>query len=200
MVVQIMSGKLTFISGGVRSGKSAYAEAMLVKEATTAKGRLVYVASGSPVDNEMKKRIEKHQQDRAEQTWTTIEQPANLFETLPFIHQNDFVLWDCLTTWLANELYTEHNGKFCIQVDGCMEKKAKQMLETVDEIRKNTAHLIIVSNEVLDEFPSAYDETRKYSEWIGNLHQKLVALSDDAIEMDCGLPQYWKREGKVAVR
>ncbi|MDW0116424.1 bifunctional adenosylcobinamide kinase/adenosylcobinamide-phosphate guanylyltransferase [Sporosarcina thermotolerans] len=195
-----MSGKLTFISGGVRSGKSAYAEKLLIKGAITAESRLVYIASGRAVDEEMKKRIEKHQLDRAEQAWTTIEQPANLYEALPFIQQNDFVLWDCLTTWLANELYTKQDGQFCIQLDGCMENKAKQMLETVDEIRKKSAHLVIVSNEVLDEFPSPYKETKKYSEWIGRLHQKLVALSDDAIEMDYGLPQYWKREGQVAVR
>ncbi|MDN4606040.1 bifunctional adenosylcobinamide kinase/adenosylcobinamide-phosphate guanylyltransferase [Sporosarcina highlanderae] len=195
-----MCGKLTFISGGVRSGKSAYAEAMLVKGATTAKGRLIYIASGRPVDDEMQHRIEKHKQDRAEQAWITIEQPTNLYEVLPFIQQNDFVLWDCLTTWLANELYTEHDGRFCIQLDGCMEKKAKQMLGTVDLIRSKSAHLVIVSNEVLDEFPSTYDETRKYSEWIGRLHQKLVALSDNAVEMDYGLPQYWKREGEVVVR
>ena len=195
-----MSGKLTFISGGVRSGKSAFAEKQLVEEAAGSNGRLVYIASGRAVDEEMRHRIEKHKLDRAEEAWLTIEQPVNLEEVLPFIQQNDFVLWDCLTTWLANEMYTEQDGTYCIRVEGCMEKKAARLLETVAAIRKNAAHFVIVSNEVLDEPASAFEETRMYCEWIGMLHQQLVSLSDDAIEMDAGMPLYWKKEGQVTVR
>lgn len=195
-----MKGKLTFISGGVRSGKSTFAEKLLVKEATSANGRLVYIASGRAADEEMRQRIDKHKLDRSSQTWTTIEQQTNLHAALPFIQPNDFVLWDCLTTWLANELYTEQDGQFCIQTENCMDKKAKKMLETVENIRSKAAHFVIVSNEVLDEPASIYEETQTYSEWIGKLHQHLVGMSDGAIEMDYGLPQYWKREGQVVVR
>ncbi|MCM3636438.1 bifunctional adenosylcobinamide kinase/adenosylcobinamide-phosphate guanylyltransferase [Sporosarcina luteola] len=195
-----MGGKLTFISGGVRSGKSAYAEKLLVEGAATAEGRLVYIASGRAVDEEMRQRIEQHQLDRADVCWTTIEQSVDLEEVLPFIQPNDFVLWDCLTTWLANELYMEQNNTYCIHIKGCMEKKTARLYETVAAIREKASHFIIVSNEVLDEPASTYDETRKYCEWIGQLHQHIVKLADDAIEMDCGLPLYWKKEGQVAVR
>ena len=126
-----MDGKLTFISGGVRSGKSAFAERLLVEEATAAQGRLLYIASGRAVDKEMKQRIERHKLDRAEESWLTIEQPVDLEKVLPFIQQKDFVLWDCLTTWLANELYTEHEGTYCIRTKGCMEEKAIALMETV---------------------------------------------------------------------
>ncbi|MFS0690513.1 bifunctional adenosylcobinamide kinase/adenosylcobinamide-phosphate guanylyltransferase [Sporosarcina sp. 179-K 8C2 HS] len=195
-----MSGKLTFISGGVRSGKSAFAERLLVEGAAAAEGRLVYIASGRAVDGEMKQRIEKHKLDRANAAWLTIEQPVDLEEVLPFIQQNDFVLWDCLTTWLANELYTEQDGTYCIHVKGCMEEKAARLMETVATIQKKAAHFAIVSNEVLDEPASHYEETRQYCEWIGKLHQMLVKLADDAIEMDYGLPLYWKKEGRVTVQ
>ena len=53
----------------------------------------------------MSTRIQQHQMDRAGFNWTTIEQPTDLEEVLPLIQQGDLVLWDCLTTWLANELY-----------------------------------------------------------------------------------------------
>lgn len=195
-----MVGKLTFISGGVRSGKSAFAERLLVEGAEAAKGRLVYIASGRAVDGEMQRRIEKHKLDRVDENWLTIEQSVDLEKVLPSIQPNDFVLWDCLTTWLANELYTEQNGTYCIHNIGCMEKKAAQLLGTVAAIREKAAHFVIVSNEVLDEPASIYEETRMYSEWIGQLHQHIVKLADDAIEMDCGLPLYWKKEGQVAVR
>ena len=60
----MVRGKLTFICGGVRSGKSAYAERWLVNEARKNGGRLVYIASGKATDSEMQARIERHQQDR----------------------------------------------------------------------------------------------------------------------------------------
>jgi adenosylcobinamide kinase/adenosylcobinamide-phosphate guanylyltransferase len=195
-----MMGKLTFISGGVRSGKSAYAEGLLVEGASIAQGRLVYIASGRAVDEEMEQRIEKHKLDRANASWMTIEQSVDLEEVLPFIQPNDFVLWDCLTTWLANELYEEQDGTYCIHVEGCMEKKAARLFETIDAIREKAIHFVIVSNEVLDAPASKYEETRIYSKWIGKLHQHLVNMCDDAIEMDSGLPMHWKKEGQVAVR
>ena len=50
----MVRGQLTFISGGVRSGKSAYAEKLLVvNEARENRGRLVYIASGIATDPEM---------------------------------------------------------------------------------------------------------------------------------------------------
>lgn len=195
-----MDGKLTFISGGVRSGKSAFAEKLLVQGAEAARSRLVYIASGRAVDEEMKQRIEKHKLDRAEEEWLTLEQPTELESALAFIQPNDFVLWDCLTTWLANELYTEQDGTYCIHKKGCMEMKAARLMETVAAIREKAAHFVIVSNEVLDEPASIYEETQKYCKWIGELHKHLVKLADDAIEMDSGLSLYWKKEGQVSVR
>ncbi len=188
-------GKLTFICGGVRSGKSAYAEKCLVDEAQQNGGRLVYIASGTSTDLEMQERIFKHRHDRANQYWTTLEQPVQLEGVLPFIQQGDYVLWDCLTTWLANELYMGWElGTPCIKQPGCMEQKAMQLYETLDTMLVEVAHLVIVSNEVLDELPSNEEETNVYSQWIGRIHQKLVAKADTAIEMDYGIVTYWKNK------
>ncbi|CAM3136755.1 bifunctional adenosylcobinamide kinase/adenosylcobinamide-phosphate guanylyltransferase [Filibacter tadaridae] len=189
----MVRGKLTVIIGGVRSGKSAYAEKMLVDEASHVAGRLVYIASGTATDAEMQARIDRHKQDRAEIDCTTIEQPVELAGVVPSIQQGDLVLWDCLTTWLANELYSGwETATPCISEPGCMEQKEAQLYETINDILAKTSHLVIVSNEVLDELPSTYMETRTYSKWIGRIHQKLVAQADEAIEIDYGLATDWK--------
>ncbi|MEK5039989.1 bifunctional adenosylcobinamide kinase/adenosylcobinamide-phosphate guanylyltransferase [Sporosarcina sp. FSL K6-3457] len=189
----MVRGKLTFISGGVRSGKSAYAERQLVEEAQLHDGRLVYIASGLATDSEMQARIERHRQDRSDQNWTTLEQSAKLEEVLPAIQQGDYVLWDCLTTWLANELYEGwETGIPCLGQAGCMEQKVQTLYATIDTLLMTAKHLTIVSNEVLDELPSTYEETNCYRQWIGRIHQQLVATADTAIEMDYGLATYWK--------
>ncbi len=190
----MVRGKLTFISGGVRSGKSAFAEQQLVQKAQSQNGRLVYIASGVKTDLEMVKRIDKHQIDREKFNWTTYEQPVKVEELLPFIQSGDLILWDCLTTWLANELYEgwETNTP-CIHEPDCMAQKEKQLYNTIDVLLEKASELIIVSNEVLDELPSTYAETEIYSTWLGQIHQTLVKKANTAIEMDYSIATYWKK-------
>ena len=176
----MVRGKLVFIAGGVRSGKTSFAEDYLMNEQAK---RYVYVASGVAVDEEMKQRIERHRQDRAayQKQWVTIEQPRHI-EQLPFsIKKGDAILWDCITTWLSNELYVAD-----------MERVEKQLLTTMEKLLMQVKVLVIVSNEVLDEQLSEYDGVLLYQKWIGRIHQALVAMADEAYEMDYGLVRQWK--------
>lgn len=190
----MVRGKLIFISGGVRSGKSAYAESELVHLAKETK-RLVYIASGQATDDEMTQRIRAHQSDRAADHWYTIEQPTNLSAVLPFIRQGDCILWDCMTTWLANELYEGwETDTPCIHKPNCMVRKEKQLHQTIEAIIQRATALVIVSNEVFHDLPSSNRETEIYRKWLGQLHQKVIEKADVAIEMEGGIPTYWKGE------
>ncbi|TWT03493.1 bifunctional adenosylcobinamide kinase/adenosylcobinamide-phosphate guanylyltransferase [Planomicrobium sp. CPCC 101079] len=173
-------GQMIFVSGGVRSGKSAYAEQLLM---TAGAARCLYLASGQAHDAEMEARIRQHQHDRSGQGWTTIEQPMNMEQVLPEIRSGDAVLWDCVTTWLANELYEgwERNSP-CAEEPGCMEQKWLELQETLAEILNQAQLLVVVSNEVLDDF--IRDET--YQRWLGKIHQWLVIEADRAFEMENG--------------
>lgn len=176
----MVRGKLIFITGGVRSGKSSFAEHYLMNEQAK---RNVYIASGVAVDDEMKERIKRHRDDRENYPveWVTIEQPQHFEQIIPGIQQDDGILWDCVTTWLANELY-----------EGQMEKVEKQLYETIDQILEKAKVVVIVSNEVLDEALSSYEYTALYQAWIGRIHQKLVAKADHAFEMEYGVSHQWK--------
>lgn len=61
-------GKLFYITGGARSGKSTFAE----KLAANYGGVVSYIATAIPFDDEMKDRIARHQQQRP-QSWKTYE-------------------------------------------------------------------------------------------------------------------------------
>lgn len=191
----MVCGKLTFISGGVRSGKSAYAEKLLVAEGEKNGGRLVYIASGTTIDSEMRARIQQHQKDRAAYNWTTIEQPTHLEEVLLLIQQGDLVLWDCLTTWLANELYAGwETGTPCIKQPNCMERKEEKLHNTIEALLEKASQLVIVSNEVLDDLPPIEGDTEAYRKWLGEIHRKIVRRAHTAIEMVFGIPRFWKKE------
>ena len=68
--------KITFITGGCRSGKSTYAlqlaERMLAEKS-------IFIATCVPQDEEMKQRVAKHQGQRS-RNWITIEEPLRLPE------------------------------------------------------------------------------------------------------------------------
>ncbi|MFD1861838.1 bifunctional adenosylcobinamide kinase/adenosylcobinamide-phosphate guanylyltransferase [Planococcus chinensis] len=171
---------LIFVSGGVRSGKSAWAEKKVL-DAEAA--RSIYLASGRAYDAEMKARIERHRMDRLGRGWTTIEQPLHLEDALAKLQPGDAVLWDCVTTWLANELYEGwENGMPCAEQPGCMEKKWARLQETLIGIQEIAAVLVIVSNEVLDDFI----RDRTYQFWLGKIHLWLVAQAKEAYEMENG--------------
>lgn len=174
-------GELIFISGGVRSGKSAYAETIVRTFGTT---RKVYMASGQAYDEEMKDRIERHRDDRLQDNWFTIEQAHKMEKAIEKLQPHDLVLWDCVTTWLANELYEGwETGHMCVDKAGCMEAKWTRLQETIDHMLNTVDLLTVVSNEVLDDF--VRDE--RYQAWLGKIHIWLVEKADKAIEMENGL-------------
>jgi adenosylcobinamide kinase / adenosylcobinamide-phosphate guanylyltransferase len=190
----MVRGKLVFISGGVRSGKTAFAENWL---GTHSAGRLVYIATGSPVDGEMKERIRHHRQDRAArpESWETIERPADFPGILPMIREGDGLLVDCITTWLANEMYEGiESGLPCHRRQGCLEKKVEALLCALSEMTEKASAVVVVSNEVLDEPLPDTADIRAYSDMLGRIHQQLVSMADLAFEMDAGIPLRWKPE------
>lgn len=173
--------KLIFISGGVRSGKSSYAESVVQDSCA---GRKVYIASGRASDVEMHERIERHREDRKRDGWHTIEQPVQMESVLPHIRKGDAVLWDCVTTWLANELYEGwERNEMCSEIQGCMEQKWIHLQGTLLELLEQAEFVAVVSNEVLDDF--VRDDL--YMSWLGRIHLWLVKEADGAYEMENGM-------------
>lgn len=182
--------RLIFICGGVRSGKSAFAEKMLQ---ANAKGRALYLASGVAVDGEMQARIARHRADRANANWQTIEEPLAVAKVLTeCVMTHDSVLWDCLTTWLSNVQYagfgkgeeTPNKARIIEEINRI--KHALQMLQASD------ITLYIVSNELLDEPGYASDEVNFYRQSLGELHQWLVVHADEAYELTEGIARRWR--------
>lgn len=188
--------ELIFITGGVRSGKSAYAERQLQSLAKTYQAqRLIYVATGVAFDDEMKKRIARHKLDRKrqKQNWVTLEQPTNLQQLLSTIQKGDVVLWDCVTTWLTNEFYQGFETGICNwQQPLKLTKRITEMKKTILTLHTLQIPLVIVSNEVLDEPISNIPEVKLYQEHLGQLHQWFVQQATKAFEMEYGYVHRWK--------
>ena len=95
---------LTLVVGGARSGKSAFAEQLVIASARPRR----YIATAEAWDDEMRDRIARHRQDRGA-AWTTVEAPLDLAAALAAAHPDEAVLVDCATLWLTNHLLAEHD-------------------------------------------------------------------------------------------
>src|ERR1700748_623685 len=93
------SNTVTLLLGGVRSGKSQYAQQL--GERT---GRVVFVATAQATDDEMRRKVERHRRSRPEH-WHTVEEPLALAEAIgQHCSTCDLMIIDCLTFFASNLL------------------------------------------------------------------------------------------------
>lgn len=181
--------KMIFITGGVRSGKSAFAE-RLVKQYGQGL-QYHYMATGVAFDQEMVTRIQHHQQDREKQgiCWQTTEMQVEIPEAMKQLNDQHVVLFECVTTWLGNVLYhTETLENRLQRIEAYLQAFQSQLLAW----QQQGVHVVIVSNEILDEPRSSYAEVEMYRQLIGEFHQWIVAHCDAAYEVQSQLVQQWK--------
>src|ERR1700733_3896100 len=102
---------VTLLLGGVRSGKSHYAQ-QLGEHA----GRVVFVATAKAGDDdEMQRKVERHQSSRPKH-WQTVEEPLRLAETITRYGSTcDLMIIDCLTFFAANLLEAQAEEQSAIE-------------------------------------------------------------------------------------
>lgn len=177
---------LIFITGGVRSGKSRFAEKMAIELAHKTGGRLTFLATGVPSDPEMKDRITKHKLDResSNASWRTLEKTVQIGEMAEVIDHQDIVLMDCVTTLLNNELF-QTNQEW---TENFLTNVKDQIVSGILTIKKRARTVIVVSNEVLHEPFSENKLVLAYVRVLGAIHQMFVRASDQAFLVEAGIP------------
>jgi adenosylcobinamide kinase / adenosylcobinamide-phosphate guanylyltransferase len=182
------NSSIIFITGGVRSGKSTFAEKTAEASWKTKRsGQLHYLASMQPSDEEMRRRIHVHQDSRLHSgfQWNTWEKPTSIGDLARQFSSHDVVLLDCLTTWLNNELFYQEDGW---QDQAFISQLFEKMWSDMMEICQNVKTFIIVSNEVLNEPIHNRDLVFTYRLLLGNLHQRIVGEAEEAYLVEAGIP------------
>lgn len=165
--------KIVFITGGARSGKSAFA----VARAKKSKGGVIFLATGKPADSEMRARVRKHKRSRP-RAWRTVEEDINIAAVISKLEKEQVVIIDCLTLWLSNLLLSGRGEEEIL-------KKVKEFIAAL----KNTASsVIIVSNEVGGGVVPENKLARAFRDIVGIAHQRIVKVSDEAYFVVCGIP------------
>ena len=166
--------KVYFITGGARSGKSAFAE----KLAADLGGKRAYLATAQALDAEMVARIEHHRKRRGS-AWDTFEEPLAVVELVNKLSgRYDVVLLDCLTLWISNVM-ARTDG------DDAVIRQADLLVEAVMNMKGSC---IIVSNEVGLGIVPDNALARRFRDLAGFVNQKVAQAADAAYLLTSGLP------------
>lgn len=193
---------LTFVIGGARSGKSAYA----VELATVLRRPTLYVATAEAIDPEMKARIRRHRAQRP-QTWRTLEEPVKFAQRIASEAEVDStVILDCLTVWLGN-LLEKHIGDTSKPRVAETKRARRQALAELRLLCKlpeqKRVNLIVISNEVGAGLVPPYPLGRIYRDLLGETNQCVARRADKVVLLVAGIPVDLKalassREGPCA--
>jgi len=170
----MMFPHLTLVIGGTASGKSDFAERLV--RATDL--RMIYLASAQAHDDEMERKIIRHQQRRGAD-WRLVEAPLDAVGALSAADSSEVVLFDCATLWLTNHLLAEHD----------LASESRQMIDALAACR---APVVVVSNEV--GFGGVADNSlaRRFATAQGRLNQDIASRADLVVTVIAGLPMTLK--------
>ena len=184
-MVNNQSKKVILLLGGSRSGKSYYAEVLAKKSAD----KVLFVATAEAGDEDMRLRIQKHQQARPA-NWRTLEATAHLGNRIEDeLEDEKIVIIDCITLLVSNIFCRYDAPQFDNIPDSDLEK---QVLDEIKELqrclKKVDASFIIVSNEVGLGLVPDNRMGRLYRDFLGSANQMLAQSADEVYFMVAGIP------------
>lgn len=181
--------KSELILGGQKSGKSRRGE-MLAQHwlAQSPQHRAVMVATARPWDDEMRERIRRHQQDRAERVpgMATVEEPLQLAQAITqHSAAHTLVLVDCLTLWLTNLLMPAPGYESNEPPAQAVPTHTAMILRAIESA---PGPVVFVGNEIgLGVIPLGR-ETRAFVDALGVLNQQVAGACERVTLMAAGLP------------
>lgn len=173
------SGRRVLVTGGVRSGKSAYAEARLADQPA-----VTYVAPGPAadpqLDPEWAARVARHQRRRPPH-WTTVETD----DVAAALHSAAAaVMIDSLGTWLTATI--DGLGTWDQPLEHWQDTFDERAAQLVEAWRGCRGPAVAVTNEVGWGLVSEHRSGRLFTDLLGRVNQQVAAASDEVILVVAG--------------
>ncbi|MFC2025357.1 bifunctional adenosylcobinamide kinase/adenosylcobinamide-phosphate guanylyltransferase [Chloroflexota bacterium] len=177
--------KNILITGGARSGKSHFAQEFAIRSGKP----VLFVATATAGDEEMRQRIEEHKKSRPA-SWCTLEVTTHIGDE---IHQRigeaKVVIVDCITL-LVNNIFSQYADQTGEHIDDSLVEQEinREIGELVECINHLDANFIIVTNEVGTGLVPSNKMGRLYRDLLGKANQLLAEQADKVYLMVAGLP------------
>jgi len=171
--------KVTLVLGGVRSGKSRYAEQLGERA-----GKVVFLATAQPADEEMRGKVERHRNGRPRH-WRTVEEPLALADAITHHGPScDLMIIDCLTFFAANLLEAERDPQ-------------REIAALCSALAAPGCSVVLVSNEVGSGVVPEYPSGRRFRDLLGEMNQSVARVAHNVLLLVAGLPLVLKGQAEV---
>ncbi|MBP1736202.1 MAG: cobalamin biosynthesis protein [Oscillospiraceae bacterium] len=168
---------LTLVVGGSASGKSSFAESLMVSGDSE---RRIYLATMLLRDEECEKRALHHREMRRDKAFETLECPRALERAN--IPPRSSVLLEDLSNLAANEFFGDEDSAGA----------AGRIMSGILRLEQLSEALVIVSNELFLDGMEYDRETLDYLMCLSALNRAVAARADLVYEVICGIPILWK--------
>lgn len=169
--------EIILVTGGARSGKSAFAENLALK---LGNNRAAYIATAQIFDSEMAYRVKLHQ-ERRKNNWANYDAPFDAEKIFPAVTEN-VILFDCVTMYLSNWILTKNLDdanifpEFELFIDKLI-TAAKETCATVIFVSDETGCGIVPENKL----------ARLFRDFLGLANQKIAAQAEKVFLTVAGL-------------
>ncbi len=169
--------RVTFITGGARSGKSAYA--LAIAAAAAPPPPRYFVATAEALDDEMRERIAHHRAHRSND-YVTVEAPRAVAQALADLDRRGagVAVIDCLTLWISNLLGAGLD-------DAAIMRAADELGAAIVAAKLK---VVVVSGEVGAGIVPENPLARRFRDLLGWTNQKIARAADEAFLMAAGYP------------
>ena len=201
---------LTLVTGGSASGKSEYAES-LVLSLPGGQAR-IYLATMEPFGEEAQERIARHRAMRRGRGFVTMECPRDLekirVSSAPMcraracprdpektlLPSGSSILLEDLGNLVANELFggpEKERPQGERTDDGAL---ISRILQGIRRLHDACEHLTIVTDEVFSGGQEYAGDTLRYLQVLARVNRELAGRADQVIEVVCGIPVFLRKE------
>jgi adenosylcobinamide kinase/adenosylcobinamide-phosphate guanylyltransferase len=191
-------GRITFILGGARSGKSAFAQELAARlsaaspNAVPAAAGVTYLATATAEDEEMRLRIALHRSSRPAD-WKTVEEPLRVARAL-FGETSAVVIVDCLTLLITNILL--ERGADRPEGSPRLEELEKAVMGEIEELlrqcRRIESQVLLIANEVGMSVVPPSPLGRAFRDIAGRINQRVAREAEEVYFLVAGLPRQLK--------
>ncbi|MEE3481089.1 MAG: bifunctional adenosylcobinamide kinase/adenosylcobinamide-phosphate guanylyltransferase [Lachnospiraceae bacterium] len=173
------------VTGGAASGKSAYAENLLLSLA--GEGERIYIACMRNDSSAAKKRIARHRALREGKGFITLEKPVDL-GTLAKEVSGCSILIEGAGMLLSNEMFPAASNRVPEAAGEWESSAGERAFSGIHALMRAAANAVIVTDEVFSD-GRVYDSlTASYIRALGALNCRLAALCDRVVEVVYSYP------------
>lgn len=193
------------ITGGCKNGKSSLAQKLACALAARKRadpagqhdsighpypfGKLYYLATMIPRDEEDRARIARHREDREGLGFTTLEWGCSLSGHLSELDSTGTYLLDSLTALLSNEMFhPAPDGTW----GGADDEAGGRLSRDLRRLSERVRDLIVVSDGIYSDACIYEEETERYRASLATLEKGIAQYFDTVIECCAGIPVFHK--------